>query len=510
MDLFYGIQRLLKDRKWKLALYLLLSQLLSVGVVLAIAFWFTKAFNKNFPTIPVIVLFAILVVVAATSIGDYLFRALISKKYALDQRSNFFRVAFGVFREFAALNPKLGETYLFSIVNAKNLHFSEFAGIGSQIGLFGEFVNELSNEEAERIFTLYLFNVSTKQTVLNRFVLVVNLPVFAVLFFLAANWTVWMIVIRLLSRKNTATEIAIGADIQNVFSLMSWWLAIGFKLNFNCKDLSKVEKIVPEKYTEFIRSYCEGRTEVLLTENKPKIVNMPFGMDEKVNSIKKKKTATIIGAFLSGVAALFALALNHIIIGLLLALLVFILLYRYGNYSLYLNKLILGNSGERRCEFAFNRLPGKYCIFTNPILDFKEFDFIVIGPTGIFVVENKNVIGNISGDMGNPFLTRVYESGKVESLKNPCKQAYAQSKILIDVLQNNNIKAYVTTCVMFSNPEAQVKISNKNGYKTYIFSDTFKLTDFIENGRSKLEDEQIGEIIRVIYNNCTNRPTGEI
>ena len=122
-----------------------------------------------------------------------------------------------------------------------------------------------------------------------------------------------------------------------------------------------------------------------------------------------------------------------------------------------------GISGESRVQNRLSALPDSYTVIHNIVVDYdgqkNELDFVVVGPNGVFVIENKNNGGYIYGDAKDNQLSQQKNYG-TKTFRNPVKQVGMQTYRLRGLFNKLGINQWIQPVVYFSNPEAQVSISN--------------------------------------------------
>lgn len=98
---------------------------------------------------------------------------------------------------------------------------------------------------------------------------------------------------------------------------------------------------------------------------------------------------------------------------------------------------------------------------------FRELDFIVVGPKGIFVIESKNMSGSISGNADNKLLSRNKSSRRngsyTSDIENPIYQVKGQVYTIVTYLRKHKINHYVDYIVAFTNKNVSLNISNCEG-----------------------------------------------
>ena len=166
-----------------------------------------------------------------------------------------------------------------------------------------------------------------------------------------------------------------------------------------------------------------------------------------------------------------------------------------------------GLTGERRVERNLSdKLGDEYSIFNNVLLrDPKkrgDIDHIIVGPTGIFVIETKNNQGNMS-------FNGFYWKGVKGS---PSQQARENMFIVKDVLKNCPVfrdkDPFLEHVVLFSNPNADITTSREPEYgcKIIHFKKTSdaNLADFIKNQPTRFSDQEVAKIEQCLRANIVN------
>ena len=168
----------------------------------------------------------------------------------------------------------------------------------------------------------------------------------------------------------------------------------------------------------------------------------------------------------------------------------------------------IGLEGEEATATILSTLPEGYSVITNAeiVAEGKksEIDFIVIGPNGLFVVENKAHKGFISGNTSDNDLVQTKDNGNnTNKFYNPIKQVATHAYRLKKLLEENGINIYVNTVVFFSNPDAEVQINNDNDCQTLcLCAAKSNLNSEIVNFSAKQISNEDIETIRTII--CKN------
>ncbi len=121
-----------------------------------------------------------------------------------------------------------------------------------------------------------------------------------------------------------------------------------------------------------------------------------------------------------------------------------------------------GFEGEALTADLIRNLPEYYCGFQNLKVSFdsqeSELDMVVIGPSGVFVVEAKNHKGTIYGHTEAHDWTQAKPSGN-RNFYSPIKQVGTHVYRLANLLRQNGFRIHVYGLVYFSNPQAVLQLS---------------------------------------------------
>jgi len=152
-----------------------------------------------------------------------------------------------------------------------------------------------------------------------------------------------------------------------------------------------------------------------------------------------------------------------------------------------------------------NKLGNEYAIFNDVLLkDGKKgnIDHIVVGPTGIFVIETKSNSGTVVFDN---YIWKRGVSG------NPSQQVLVNALRIKDILKNcevsDDIEPYVDAILLFSNPKARLQLygNPKNCSVIQIKSENdTKLSEFIINRISLFSTQQIDLIEKCLKSKISN------
>ncbi|MBQ9066320.1 MAG: NERD domain-containing protein [Clostridia bacterium] len=128
-----------------------------------------------------------------------------------------------------------------------------------------------------------------------------------------------------------------------------------------------------------------------------------------------------------------------------------------------------GVVGESRTIRALEDLPDTYYALQDVHIPFEgkvtELDLVVVGTTGVFLLETKNQSGTIRGSDDDPKLVRttVSKGGTTytKEFQNPVKKVSNQTVTLANYLRYNGALVWVQGMVYFADPEADVLVKRK-------------------------------------------------
>lgn len=181
---------------------------------------------------------------------------------------------------------------------------------------------------------------------------------------------------------------------------------------------------------------------------------------------------------------------------------------RYDRYNQYDERKRYGDKGEKQATRTLERyLPAGYTVIHNIIVTVdgseREIDNVVVGRTGIFVIEVKSLKGVVKGDCNEyNWIQRKVDDYGIEHTKatrNPVKQVSSQVWYLKQYLKYNNINIWINKAVYFTEPKTRYHITNvTEDCPVFTYKTTDKLIDYILSGDANLSDNTVNKIINLL------------
>lgn len=148
----------------------------------------------------------------------------------------------------------------------------------------------------------------------------------------------------------------------------------------------------------------------------------------------------------------------------LLAVIFYLLHFIAAKQAAMLNAGVVGENTTRQ---LIRHLSAGYTAITNVRVTYdgntSELDMVVVGPTGVFVIETKNYSGTITGRAEESTWKRTKRSDTshayATSFYSPIKQVSTHAYRLSKFLKQNQFFVWVQGIVYFSDSAATVKIS---------------------------------------------------
>ncbi|MGE7090607.1 nuclease-related domain-containing protein [Lysinibacillus sp. NPDC048646] len=137
-----------------------------------------------------------------------------------------------------------------------------------------------------------------------------------------------------------------------------------------------------------------------------------------------------------------------------------------------LGKVAAGLAGEDRALHVLSDLPASYSIFPDIqiVVDGRtsQLDTIIVGPTGIYVVEVKNHSGVIEGNVNERELLQIKHDGHKKTIYNPVKQVATHTYRLHRYLYQHGVDYWIQGAVYFANNAVRIDVAPHSS--TPIFS----------------------------------------
>jgi len=123
--------------------------------------------------------------------------------------------------------------------------------------------------------------------------------------------------------------------------------------------------------------------------------------------------------------------------------------------------MLAGAAGEEFALTHLSRLSDEYTVFNQICLPdtrsrtgYREADFVVVGPNGVFIIENKDYRGWVGGDW-NSDQWELYKIGRcgtpyINPCRNPVRQVQIYVSLLSGIFSHRDIKAWITPMVSLS------------------------------------------------------------
>jgi len=168
-----------------------------------------------------------------------------------------------------------------------------------------------------------------------------------------------------------------------------------------------------------------------------------------------------------------------------------------------------GVKGETISMKLLEGLPDSYYIIPGPRIEVdgkeSEMDHVILGPSGIFVMETKNHNGYIKGSEADRELIQHKVGQKGGRYKkrfyNPIKQVNTHVYRLSQLLKNNGYRHWVQGMVLFTNKKAKVDVG---WVKTPVFNlkihRSNQILDYITSYKApkKLQAQEIHQLAMLI------------
>jgi hypothetical protein len=170
--------------------------------------------------------------------------------------------------------------------------------------------------------------------------------------------------------------------------------------------------------------------------------------------------------------------------------------------------LSFGLKGEKEVLKLLSDLPKRYKVVSDILIQGRntssQIDYVIIGSNGIFIVEAKNIKGNIKGKETDKYLTQIKigKGGKeyIKEMYNPTFQVKGHVIGLTKLLKKNKLPSIVQGVVYFANEDCNVEFnSSKIAMLTKKDNNLLKYIKTYKNEEIQLtpkEQMQITELLK--------------
>ncbi len=158
---------------------------------------------------------------------------------------------------------------------------------------------------------------------------------------------------------------------------------------------------------------------------------------------------------------------------------------------------VKGAEGERVVSEYLNDLPQDYYILNDVTIPgiYGNIDHVVVGPTGIFVIETKNFSGSHTID-GDDWLYGSEHKAK-EAYSHPGEQIKVNSSAMVNFLSSEGLTSIRTSThaiVAFINPNLTIR----NKPKHYDIMHPSNICNFILSRKNKIRGSSVDQAVRLL------------
>lgn len=175
-----------------------------------------------------------------------------------------------------------------------------------------------------------------------------------------------------------------------------------------------------------------------------------------------------------------------------------------GQYTHDASKLS-GLKGEDRALELLQQLPYSYTVFNqvlvpddNSSTGFREIDYLLCGPNGLFAIEVKNNNGTIHGSESSEhwMVCKVGRMGGTyeTSMRNPVRQLKAQIHVLSKYLGSKGVRAWINGLVVFTNSDCYLRVEESR----FPVMNAEQLVQYIIEFTPERPVRNVGHAVRVV------------
>lgn len=189
----------------------------------------------------------------------------------------------------------------------------------------------------------------------------------------------------------------------------------------------------------------------------------------------------VVSITISAIADIFSIAFMPLTacVGFIILIAAFVCLGDTISEHVDADILVSGMYGERIATKVLATLPEGYTVFQNVIVTYDnkkcEIDNIVVGRSGVFIVEVKNHNSYIEGDLKDIYWTqhKVGRGGThyTDEMYNPVKQVGTQIYCLANYLRQNGVNTYIEGIVYFANKSCLLSLTGNSDVSVFSSSD---------------------------------------
>lgn len=175
--------------------------------------------------------------------------------------------------------------------------------------------------------------------------------------------------------------------------------------------------------------------------------------------------------------------------------------------------LSAGAVGEKSGLSVLRKLPDCFTLFPDITLHLDDktaqLDCLVLGPTGVFVVEIKNHGGTLVGDLQKPELKklRFLPNGKVKQsvIYNPVFQVRTHCRLLRALLTQKSFHPPVSGAVYIANSHTVLNLTGSSDLPIFAarYHGDAELLRFLSHGKPVLSETQLRSLKRFLFAHCS-------